>query len=130
MNSNIGLTSSQYHCVCNNGFTTLDAIRTGSQSPNQNNLARYSTSFMSQADFFKTLQQQISSLDLSVLDSLLGFGATQLNSSSTTSIIVPDAPKDYTYHAPIDIDFSKLIPLPDMSILKPLDNKPLNETMP
>ena len=57
-----------------------------------------------------------------MLDLLICFGTTQINSLSNTLTIVSDTLKDYTYYAPIDIGFLKLGPLSDMSILKPLDD--------
>lgn len=42
MNPRMGLISPQYHCVFDDSFTTLPAIRSGTCPPNWNDLARHS----------------------------------------------------------------------------------------
>ena len=63
MNTSTGLISPQFHCVHDDNFSTIDAIRRGIAPPNWNSLVRSSSSLINTADFLKTTTWDITPPD-------------------------------------------------------------------
>ena len=86
MNTTIGLISPQHHCVFDDNFTTVPALRRGMRPHNWDDLARTSSSFVSFENFLKTSKWTLEPPPGQQPEpSLQGFGVPTRTADNTTS---------------------------------------------
>lgn len=75
MNKDTGLISPQYHCIYDDNFTAVPALRCDMHPPNWEDLTRSSTSFIPAENFIKTVRWQLEEPNLLLVSSdSHGFG--------------------------------------------------------